>query len=173
LRATTTPSTGAFDDGVPEVEPGLGKIGLVLVDLGLEILEQRVGDLDLSLRRAERRAGGALLSRARVVLGHRGIVLHLRGILVGLGDKIARAKVVLASEVPLAVHDRHLRFERLRVGRGEGSAGVLEVRVSLLDHGLLVQYHGLRGVELGLGLADLRLEEIRIDPRDALTLGHG
>src|SRR5215467_1181344 len=48
LRATTTPSTGAFDDGVPEVEPGLGKIGLVLVDLGLEILEQRVGDLDLS-----------------------------------------------------------------------------------------------------------------------------
>src|SRR5258705_455514 len=78
----------------------------------------------------------------------------------------------LAAEVALAVHHRHLRLERLGVGRREGGARALLIGPRLFDDRLLVEDHGLRPVELGLGLVDLRLEEIGVDAGDDLPLAH-
>jgi hypothetical protein len=86
--------------------------------------------------------------------------------------RLRAAEIVLAAEVSLAVHHRHLRLERLGMRRCEGGARALEIGSRLFDHRLLVEDHGFRPVELGLGLVHLRLEKIGVDAGNDLPLAH-
>ena len=55
---------------------------------------------------------------------------------------------------------------------GQRGAGVLDVGAGLLDLRLLVEHGGVGGLEVGLRLVDLGLEDLGIDPGDDLALLH-
>ena len=104
------------------------------------------------------------------MLGHRGVVDGLRGVLVGLGDEALDAQVALPPEVALGVDDRHLTLGGLGAGDGQGRARIVEVGPGTLHRGLLVEHRGLRGLDLRLGLVHLGLEGLRVDAGDDLAL---
>ena len=132
-------------------------------ELGLGDLEGRLGRAHAGLLRL-------LLRLVRVVLGQRGVVHRLRGILVRLGDEPLDAQVALPPQVALGIDDRHLPLGGLGAGDGLGRARVAEVGPGALHGGLLVEHRGLRGIDLRFRLVDLGLEDLRVDAGDDLAL---
>ena len=155
-----------------EVELRLPQRGLALTHLRPRGVELGLGDLELGFGRADGGGLGGLLGLGGLVLGDGRVVGHLGGVLVRLSDQLLLPQLALAQEVAATVHHGHLRLGRLGARRGEGGAGVFQVRPRLLHHRALVEHLGPRGLDLGLGLVDLGLEDVRVDARDDLPLLH-
>ena len=160
------------DDRVLEIQLRLPQGRLVLADLRGGGLELGLDDLELGFGRGDGRGLGVLLGLGGLVLGDGGVVGDLGGILVHLRDQLLLPQLALAQEVAAAVNHGYLRLGRLGARRRQGGPGVLQVRAGLLHHGLLVEHLGARGVDLGLGLIDLGLEDVRVDASDDLPLLH-
>ena len=94
----------------------------------------------------------------------------LGGVLVAPGDELPRQELGLVIQVAPGVEEGDLSLCGLGPGARQRCAGVVNVGPRPLDVGRLVQHRGVGALEVGLGLTDLRLEDVGIDAGDELVL---
>src|SRR3989441_1183339 len=160
------------DRGVIEIHLGLLEAGVFLLHLRARRYKHGFRHAQLGDRRLDGGLQRLLVRPRRVQLGDRRVVRRLGRVEIALGDELAREQLRLPVEIALGVEHGDLRLRRLGARLGVRRAGVPDVGARALDLRLLVEDRGLGGVEVCPGLDDLRLEDVRIDPRDHLAFLH-
>jgi hypothetical protein len=132
---------------------------------------------ELRLGRPKRRPGGAGCGGLGLLLCASGVHLRLGGTVGVLrllpnagGDDLPLGQRPLAVELPLGVVERELGAGDLRLGRQVRGLSILQLGAVPIDLRALHRDEGLHDLELGLGLADLGLEALRVDPSNDLAL---
>ena len=143
-REMTMPSTGAMIDVRDRSTRAPASGRLALLDDRRGVGDLRLAGPDLRFRRGHRLGGG--------------VVGEPRLVALGAGDEALGEQRLLAVEVVLRIVGLDPRPRRLRAQRQQV--------------GLLVEELGPRCFEIGLGLAHLELEGLRVDAREELALLH-